>query len=68
MYSEALAILDHNTELYMINELRNSIKEKDAIITENKATIAAKDAALAENQATIAALQKQIETLRSQKN
>ncbi len=32
MYSEALAILDHNTELYMINELQNSIKEKDAII------------------------------------
>ena len=73
MYSEALAILDHNTELYMINELQNSIKEKDAIIAEkdttiaeNKATIEAKDSVIAENQVIIAALQKQIEELRSQ--
>ncbi|MBQ8591574.1 MAG: hypothetical protein IJ485_02335 [Lachnospiraceae bacterium] len=75
MYSEALAILDHNTELYMINELQNSIKEKNAIIAEKdmaiaekNITIEAKDAALAESQSTIAALQKEIENLRSQNN
>ena len=66
MYSEALAILDHNTELYMINELQNSIKERDAIIAEKDNAISKKDSALAESQAIIAALQKQIEELRSQ--
>ena len=52
MYSEALAILDHNTELYMINELQNTVKEKDSII--------------AEKDAIITALQKQLEDLKSQ--
>ena len=66
MYSEALAILDHNTELYMINELQNSIKERDAIIAEKDNAISKKDSALAESQAIIAVLQKQIEELRSQ--
>ena len=58
IYSEALAILDHNTELYMINELQNSVKELKDSITEKDNTIAEKDA-------TIAALQKQIEELSS---
>lgn len=75
MYSEALAILDHNTELYMINELQNSIKERDAIIAEKDTAIAEKDSAIAENKAAIkakdamiATLQKQLEELCSQNN
>ena len=75
MYSEALAILDHNTELYMINELQNSLKEKDSIISEKDTTIAEKDATITEKETTIAekdaliaALQKQLEELTSQNN
>ena len=59
MYSEALAILDHNTELYMINELQNTVKEKDSIIAQKNTTIAEKDA-------IITTLQKQLEDLKSQ--
>ena len=64
MYSEALAILNHNTELYMINELQNSIKEKDAIIAEKDSTIAENRATIKAKDAIIASLQKQLEELR----
>lgn len=45
MYSEALAILDHNTELYMIDELE---KENKALKAALEAALAEKDNALAE--------------------
>ena len=80
MYSEALAILDHNTELYMISELQNTVKElkdtvalteadlaeKTAILSEVNAALSEKDAALSVKDSTIAALQKELEELRSQ--
>ena len=54
MYSEALAILDHNTELYMINELQNTIKEKETVIAELDSTILEKNNTIAEKDNTIA--------------
>ncbi len=54
MYSEALAILDHNTELYMINELQNAIKEKETVIAELDSTILEKNNTIAEKDNTIA--------------
>ena len=54
MYSEALAILDHNTELYMINELQNTVKELKDTISQSEAEIAEKKATLAEQNATLA--------------
>lgn len=82
MYSEALAILDHNTELYMISELQNTVKElKDTIsqaeneivekktaLAETNATLAETNAALAEKDSIIAELQQQLAELRSQIN
>ena len=73
MYSEALAILDHNTELYMINELQNAIKEKETVIAEldstileKNNTIAEKENTIAEKDAIIAMLQRQIDALNNQ--
>ena len=61
MYSEALAILDHNTELYMISKLQNSVQElkdviaeKDSTIAEQNSALAEKDSAIAEKDSTIA--------------
>lgn len=39
MYSEALAIMDKNTELYMIDRMKKEIKKKDAVIAESKSEI-----------------------------
>lgn len=82
MYSEALAILDHNTELYMINELQNTIKEKETVIAELDSTIleknntiaekdntiAEKDNTIAEKDAIIAALQEKLHKLNIENN
>lgn len=56
MFSEALAILDHNTELYMISELQDEVKEMENVIIEKDNTIAEKDA-------IIAALQEKLNTI-----
>ncbi len=56
MFSDALAILDHNTELYMIQELQNEVNEKNAVIAD-------KDAALADKDATIEMLNNRIREL-----
>ena len=66
MYSEALAILDHNTELYMISELQNTVKELKDAVALTEADLAEKTAILSEKNSTIAALQKELEELRSQ--
>lgn len=46
MYSEALAILDHNTELYMIDELEKKVKAMELALAEKDNAL---KAALAEN-------------------
>ncbi len=68
MYSEALAILDHNTELYMINELQNTIKEKETVIAELDNTILEKNNTIAEKDAIIAALQEKLHNLNIENN
>ena len=54
MYSEALSVLDHNTELYMIEEKRQEIKalqqEKQALLNEKQALTDEKQALLDEKQ------------------
>lgn len=71
MYSEALKIMDHNTELYMIEEMQKALDEKDAVIAENKAEY---DRQLAENKAElemqlakIAQLESELATLKQSK-
>ena len=77
MFSEALAMLDHNTELYMISELQNEVKEMENVlaekinaiaeldntIAEKDSTIAEKDSTIAEKDAIIAALQEKLNKL-----
>ena len=77
MYSEALAIMDRNTVLYMCDEQKKEIeawkKENEARKKENEelmlqlhsaaAENERKDAALLEKDALIAALQKEIQRL-----
>ncbi len=46
MFSDALKILDQNTVQYMIEELQNEIKDKDAAIADKDAEIAALKAQL----------------------
>ncbi len=65
MYSEALAILDHNTELYMIEELQNSVKELKDTLAEKDSTIAEQYSTIFEMSSQIAALQKQIDEINS---
>lgn len=65
MYSEALAILDHNTEVYMCEELK---KENDALrsfLLEKDAALSEKEAALSEKDAENAFLRKQLHALMS---
>lgn len=71
MYSEALAILDRNTTLYMCEEMKKEIEENKLIIAEQKSaiaekesTIAEKESALAEKDALIAQMQAQLEELK----
>ena len=54
MYSDALYIMDRNTERYMVDELKKEISKLDAEISQKKAEISQKDAEIsqliAENQ------------------
>ena len=54
MYSEALAIMDHNTELLMIDELQQAVAAKDAALAEKDSALAEKDSALAEKDSALA--------------
>lgn len=60
MASEMIRTLDHNTIMYMIDELNIKIEEQSAALEE-------KDAALEEKDATISALQAEIEKLKNAK-
>ncbi|MBQ9199831.1 MAG: hypothetical protein IJ141_06585, partial [Lachnospiraceae bacterium] len=53
MYSKVLAEYDHNTVIYMMDELKAQIDEKDKVIAE-------KDEALAEKITEIERLKKQL--------
>ena len=53
MYSEALAILDRNTALYMIEERQKEIKELDARLAEKTAELYEKTAELSEKNAEL---------------
>ena len=63
MFSEALAMLDHNTELYMISELQNEVKEMEYVIAEKINTITELDNSIAEKDAIIADLQNNLNKL-----
>lgn len=60
MASEMIRTLDHNTIMYMIDELNIKIEEQSAALDK-------KDAALEEKDATISALQAEIEKLKNAK-
>ena len=60
MYSEALAIMDHNTELLMIDELQQAVAAKDAALAEKDSALAEKDSALAEKDSIIAELLREL--------
>lgn len=64
MYSEALAILDRNTALYMCEEQQKMIEEQANTIDEMSTALSQKDAALSQKDVLIADLQKQLEELR----
>ena len=78
MYSEALAILDHNTIVYMVDQQRKEIeelKEKMSVLAAEKdsalaTVLAEKEQALAEKEIAleqIESLQKQIAVLRNKR-
>lgn len=54
MYSEALAILDRNTTLYMCEEMKKELEENKSVIAELDAVIAEKESVLAEKESAIA--------------
>ena len=60
MFSEALYILDRNTEKYMVEEQNRKIKEQEKIIAANEKQIAKNAKQIAESQKQIAESQKQI--------
>ena len=66
MYSEALQIMDRNTERYMVDELKSQLARQKA---ENDAVISKKDAVISEKDATISQLIAENQRLReSQKH
>ena len=66
MFSEELRILDNNTVKYMVDQLEEEIKEKDAALAIKDAALASKDAALASRDEIIAKLQAELEQYKQQ--
>ena len=64
MFSEALYILDRNTERFMVDELKNEIEEKDRLLEEKDQAISAKDQTIAEKDKLLADQMAEIERLR----
>ncbi|MBQ9927589.1 MAG: PD-(D/E)XK nuclease family transposase [Lachnospiraceae bacterium] len=54
MYSEALAIMDRNTVMYMCEDMKNTIKQQEETIAKNMAKIAETESALAETESVLA--------------
>ena len=65
MFSKELQELDHNTVIYMIDELQDQLDETKGQLDEANATISEKDAAISMKDATIADLQLKIKELES---
>lgn len=63
MYSEALAILDRNTEIYMCELLKKEVEENKRILAEMGSALAEKDSALAEKDSALKAALLQISLL-----
>jgi peptidoglycan hydrolase CwlO-like protein len=60
MFSKELQELDHNTVIYMIDELQDQLDEANATISEKNAAISMKDATIAELQLKIKALESRL--------
>ena len=67
MYSEALAVLDRNTENYMCEELKKENEQLRSAVSQKDTDLRKKNAALAEKDAEIAYLQQQQHQFRNQK-
>ena len=67
MYSEALAVLDRNTEIYMCEELKKENEQLRSAVSQKDTDLKKKNAALAEKDAEIAYLQQQLHQFRNQK-
>ena len=67
MYSEALAVLDRNTEIYMCEELKKENEQLRSAVSQKDTDLRKKNAALAEKDAEIAYLQQQLHQFRNQK-
>ena len=67
MYSEALAVLDRNTENYMCEELKKENEQLRSAVSQKDTDLRKKNAALAEKDAEIAYLQQQLHQFRNQK-
>ena len=65
MFSKELQELDHNTVIYMIDELQDQLDETKGQLDEANATISEKEAAISMKDATIADLQLKIKELES---
>lgn len=60
MYSEALAIMDKNTVMYMCEDMKNTIQLQKEEIAERNAVITKKDAVIAEKDKIIEELKEQL--------
>ena len=59
-FSDALREMDHNTEIYMVEQLAKEVQEKDHALAEKDNAIAEKDNAIAEQAKLIEQLKKQL--------
>ena len=57
MFSEALYMLDHNTELYMIDEMKKQLAEQKKALAEKENALAEKDRIIAEKDTKIKELE-----------
>ena len=60
MFSKELQELDHNTVIYMIDELQDQLDEANATISEKDAAISMKDATIADLQLKIKELESRL--------
>ncbi|MCI8294933.1 MAG: coiled-coil domain-containing protein 22 [Lachnospiraceae bacterium] len=63
MYSKELATLDHNTVMYMIDEMQEQVDEYKQTISQQEQTIAQNEQTIAQNEQTIADLKAQLAAL-----
>ena len=63
MYSDALQIMDRNTERYMIDELKEQISQMNATISQKNAAISRKDAEISQKDAEISQKNAEIQRL-----